>query len=1050
MPALTVQNPDLQVSSINVSDVVNPNNTVPVQWSVRNNGPGNLVNRSFKDYFYVNGERIYEANVTSVSIPVGDSIVRTAMLRIPCVSGNTLELTVSTDVENRVMEAVEANNGKTVTVGINTPDLIVSGVSPVVEQSATNVSLWSGTTAELSYNVVNNGDAPAVLSNVKDIIYFSTTPDSYQLSDTIYTNVHNLNLAIGEIATYTCAVNIPNGISGTYYYHVVCNADHALCESGAVSNNVGTSAAVEVQLSPSPDLVVSDVVAPAAAYIGTEITLTYTIQNQGTAALNNTRVAHKFYYSNNPNTYNEFNCLYTTYNNLTIEPNGSQTCSVNLTMPFGMTDGNYFIHILTDADDLVYEHNGEDNNKGHSNMMSLTTYHIDLQLVQLDGPTEMQWGQSATYTMRIRNNSSLPTLYRRWQDAIYLSTDNVLQNTDQLVQAVTHTTVVNSGAEYEVDIRVTIPYGTPSTVYLIAIADYQNINADVNISNNILIQPLTISSRPTPDLAVSEVELLDAVIAGQPTRIAYKVTNVSSEIDIVNETWNDKLFVSYNATYENVDVQLLNKDRRNISLAYNEFYRDTLTFAVPMAYNGDLYLLMMANANNNPFEIVRDNNTVAVPVNVTLPLPGDLVVTNVACEDLIISGQILHANWIIQNIGDNTLVGNGLRSLLYVSADTVFDANDRLLGRVTTDNVNLPVDATMQQSLNVRLSGLAAGEYYLIVKTDVTNAFNEVSNDNNTGHSLYPFEVTIRPLPFNENVYDTLINDEVSDYMLTVGDQRNQTVRIHVASEDSLLGAVNMIYATHNAMGNNLNYSYSTIGQYTANSELYIPSTLQGFYGVNIYGTTPTNNPQNVVVRADILPFELRAVDDDHGGNTGRVTVELTGSRFRPDMIVTMRRGNEVITADSIIYVNYYQVFAQFDLTGHTPGTYDVSAVNFCEGEAVLVNGFTVEDGQPSGLSYNLLFPNSPRPNRNVVMMLEFGNIGNIDLHDQVLEITSIGGCPIALTPEGLTLHQTVLRVPLSIDGEPQGLLRPGSYGTLNIYGYSSNALIFTIKPVVE
>ena len=187
-------------------------------------------------------------------------------------------------------------------------------------------------------------------------------------------------------------------------------------------------------------------------------------------------------------------------------------------------------------------------------------------------------------------------------------------------------------------------------------------------------------------------------------------------------------------------------------------------------------------------------------------------------------------------------------------------------------------------------------------------------------------------------------------------------------------GAVNMIYATYNNMGNNLNYSYSTIGQYTANSELYIPATLPGYYGVNFYGSTPTNQPQNVILRADILPFELIAVNDNHGGNTGVVTVELTGSRFRPDMEVCLRHGHEVICADTLIYVNYYQAFAQFDLTGRTPGVYDVSAVNFCEGEAVLAEAFTIENGQPSGLAYNLLFPSSPRPNRTVVMMLEFGN----------------------------------------------------------------------------
>ena len=308
--------------------------------------------------------------------------------------------------------------------------------------------------------------------------------------------------------------------------------------------------------------------------------------------------------------------------------------------------------------------------------------------------------------------------------------------------------------------------------------------------------------------------------------------------------------------------------------------------------------------------------------------------------------------------------------------------------------------------------------------------------------------MTIRPLPFNTDVADILVNNEVSDFMLNVEDNVNQTVRIHVTSADS--NSVNMIYVTYNDMGDNLNYTYSTIGQFTANPELYIPAIKPGFYGVNIYGSARSGNPQNVVVRADILPFELHSVNASHGGNTGEVTVELTGSRFRPGMIVSLRNDTEEIVADSLIYVNYYQCFAKFDLTNHTPGVYDVVALNNCEGEAILHDGFTIENGVPSGLSYNLIFPSSPRPNRNVVMLLEFGNTGNVDLHDQVLEITSIGGSYIALTPEGISQHRTVLQVPLSIDGEPEGLLRPGSYGTINIYGFTAGALLFTIKPVEE
>lgn len=1047
-PALTVLSPDLTVTSIELPDVIHPNLPVRIQWTVRNDGPGNVVSRSFTDKFFFNGNLLYTANVRDVNIPVGESIVRYATVQIPCVVNNTAELTITTDVDNQVLESNENNNSMTVNMALSTPDLVLSGVSPIISANNTNGVLWSGNPAELSYTVTNSGELAIAGTSMTDKVYFSNSATSYQASDLIYTNVHSVNLGVGESGTYLCTVTIPNGISGNYYYHVVINANDSICEGANTGANENASEAVEVMLSPSPDLVITEVTAPSQVYIGAGFQLTYTIQNQGTAAINQS-VVQKFYYSTSATAYDTLKLLATTNDYLNLAVNASVTNVLNVTMPINVNVGNYYIHMVTDANDQVYEHNGENNNHNRSASVHASTYQLDLQLTQVEGPDVMQWGQTATYTLHVRNNTNLPTLASSWDDVIYLSTDDVLQNSDRLMQSVRHTTVLEGGAEYEVEIQVTIPYGTPSTAYLIAITDFNNDNPDVNINNNILTKTLTINSVPTPDLAVSDVVVLDDVYAGQPARLAYKVTNVG-EVSIAQQTWNDKLFVSYNNTYENIDVQLLSKERLQMTLAPNEFYTDTLIFTVPLPYNGDLYLLMMANASNNPYEVVQDNNTGAVAVNVILPLPGDLVVTEVSCERTVVSGQMLHATWTIQNIGDNALGGNGLRSLVYISTDTTFDANDRLLGSVTTNNVSLPIDATMQQSLSGRISGLAEGNYFLIVKTDVTNAFNEVSDNNNTGYSARPFLVTIRPLPFNTDVHDTLVNDVVSDYVINVGDQVNQTVRVHINSEDSALGAVNMIYATYNNMGSNLNYSYSTIGQYTANSELYIPATQPGYYGVNIYGSTPTNQPQNMIVRADVLPFELMGVHDNHGGNTGVTTVELTGSRFRPDMTVCLRNGNEVICADTLIYVNYYQAYAQFDLTGRTPGVYDVSAVNFCEGEAVLSNAFTIENGQPSGLSYNLLFPSSPRLNRNVVMMLEFGNIGNVDLHDQVLEITSIGGSPIALTPDGLNQHRTVLRVPLSIEGEPAGLLRPGSYGTLNIYCYTSGALIFTIKPVEE
>lgn len=1033
----TVLLPDMEVTDIQVPDTVDPNVVTRVTWTVRNNGPGNVVGRHFTDRILYNGEQVYTANVTNINIAAGDSMVRSANVQLPCTQGDAT-LSAVTDVTENVLESDENNNTLSVPLNILTPDLTVTGVSLSDE-------LWSGTPVAVTYTLVNNSDMP-VSGTVTDRIYFSQQAVDYADGDLAGAHTHALTLAPGESETFTFTVNVPNGISGQYYCHVNGNATGSVCETNP-DNNFGHSAAVNVQLSPWPDIVVTNVMVEGPVNLGGTFPLEYTIANQGTAPLNYAGANTKFYYSTSATQYDSNHLLLTQMDYLNIPVGGEETFTANLTLPVNEAPHLYYIHVVADATDLIYEHTGESNNTAVSNGFLAAVYQLDLMAVEIDGPDEVEWGQTATYRLHVRNNSAVPTLAHQWKDAMYVSADQVLQDIDHLVQLINHQTTLNAGDDYWVNFTVTIPYGTPATAYLLGFADFNNNNQDINLFNNSVVKAITVSSVPTPDIAVTEAVLLDDVVAGQPTQLAYTVTNVGEQA-INQQTWRDKVFLSANSTYGSEDIELITKPCQNVTLAQGDSYSDTLTFAVPLPYSGSMYLILKANANNNPYEVNTDNNTVALPVNVILTDPGDLVVTDITSESIVQSGSLLHVSWNVQNIGDNLLEGNGLRSLLYISTNTVFDANDRLVGNVVTPSIQLNPGDMVAQTLECRISGLAEGEYYLIVKTDVTNAFYEVDETNNTGCSLEPFAVTIRPLPFNTDVADVLYNDAPSDFKMDVGDNLNQTVRIHLTSEDSLAGAMNMIYATYNGMGDNLNYTYSTIGQYTANPELYIPSTKAGYYGVNVYGSTPAGDEQNAVIRADILPFELRSVDADHGGNNGVVTVELTGSRFRPDMRVCLRNAGDTICADTLLYVNYYKAFARFDLTGRTPGIYDVSAENFCEGESVLTDGFEIQEGVPNGLAYNLIFPSAPRPNRNVVMMLEFGNTGNLDLHDQVLEITSMGGSPIALTPEGVLLGNTVLLVPLNIEGQPQGLLRPGCYGTINLYGYTSGGLVFTLKPV--
>ncbi len=1032
--------PDLAVTSVILPDTVTLGSTMRVRWTVKNIGPGDVIGRSFQDRVNWGTETLYNASLSNITLNAGDSIVRNAVVSVPCNATTPGAVSVTTDVTNQITEAgATTNNTKAAYLGIVTAaDLVVSVVSPTD-------SLWSGTTMPLRWMVTNQGNADVTNQTVTDRIYLSQSAASYNLSDSVGRYSTYRNLAMGETDTIDGYFTVPNGLSGNYYLHLVTNATGTVCESES-ANNASHTTVLPVYLSPWPDLTVSNVIAPDEVNIGEAITIQYKLSNIGTATLTDQPVSSKIYYSTSSTTYSTTRLLYTHTTQVSLPVADTVQLSATFAVPSTVTAGNYYILVVADANNDIYEHTGENNNTAHSAPMRVKVYPLDLAAYDLQGNRTVQWGEQVHQRLVVKNNSTVPTLSAVWKDAVYLSSDPILHNSDIQLHTSEHRTQLLPDSTYQIDFTFTVPMGTPASPYLIAVTDENANNPDINMANNVFTKQITVSSVPTADLVVSDFVILsDTVISGQTAKASYKVSNVGT-VPLVPSTWTDKVFLSYNSTLESSDVEIGSLLQNRDTIAPNQYYYDTIDFTVPLPVEGNVNLIIKANASNTVFESVTDNNVAVAATTVALPLPGDLVVADIDAADSVVSGSRLHVTWNVRNIGENTLTGNGLRSLVYLSSDTIFDATDKLLGMTESNNIILPQNGALQQSLSARVAGLPEGDYHLIVKTNVRNAFNELNHDNNTTYSAFAVRLVIRVLEFNTPTTDTLINDQVSDFRLNVGTHRNETVRIHISSADSLNGAVNMIYVSHNTVGDNLHYDYSTIGQYTGNPELYIPATLPQYYGINLYGSTPTGTTQAVVVSADIIPFELRSVSPSMGGNTGPVTLELTGSRFRPDMQVWMAGVSDTLYPDTVIYVNYYKSFATFNLSGKDTGLYDVAVLNHCEGEAILANAFQIVPGVPDNLGYNLIFPASPRPNRNIVMTLEFGNVGNVDITGAVLRVTSLGGAWISRTPEGLNDHQTSILVPLTIEGEPDGLLRPGAQSTIPIYGYTGGTLIMTVE----
>ena len=1028
--------PDLIVSSVQFENSLSVGDTLHIQAYIKNVGQG-IAYGYVNTRFNTGGTWIDKG--LQCNLAPGDSALVTCLLKQPCVSTTQGELIIQSANVYQMQESNENNNNKTIPFTINRPDLTATAINFADTG-------WSGTTLPVSFNLSNTGSV-AVNDSVELAMYISTSSTSYTATaaNRVMNSRDLLYIASDSSILLNKNITLPNGIQGDYYLHLVLDVANIVCESNELNNVVHSTSPIHVNLSPYPDLIVRNLVVPDTLSVGQTVPFEFNLINQGIAAAQGNLMTKIFM------------SLGSTYNSAPLVEVASLQQTVNIAVddtlpvivsgmiPTNSSAGFYYFYAVTDYTNALYEHTGENNNTVRSSLTFVQLYPLDLQIDSISGPSSVDWGQRVTYTMTVTNNTLVSTSAQQWVDHLYITEDGAIR-VNMSHEDQNHSQPLLPGESYQVNFEVTIPYGSPSTLYLVGICDFNRSNPDINLVNNQLVKPITVNAVPTPDLQVSDVDVIGDVVSGQPFHLAYTVTNVS-ETPVALQRWADRISLSYVASLNSTSQQLL-LTSQEMALPSGGSYRDTVEVTIPLPNSGMRYLLVQANAQLNFYETVQENNMVAVPMNIMLPPPGDLIVSRIAKPDTVVSCTNTTFQWTVSNIGTNDISGRGLSSLLYLSSDDAFSSNDRLLGRVNVSQINLTPGDTLAQQLIARISGVSEGNYYLIVKTDVRNAFYEDDENNNSTVTMLPFYVKVRELPFNTPIVDTLYNGEPNDYKINVGNHRNETVRIHLESNDSLHGAVNMVYVSHNKVGDNLSYNFSTIGQYTANPEIYIPSTRAGNYGVSLYGSVPSGSLQVVTVTADILPFELRSINPTEGGNTGKVTIEMTGSRFRPDMKVWMLHQGDTLFADTLIYSSYYQAFARFDLKGADTGYYSMGVLNYCEGEAMLTDVFHVTEESPDGLLYHMVFPTSPRVNRTISMMLEFGNTGNVDIVAPVLEVQSVGGTYIALTPEGLADHATTLLLPLTIEGEPEGLLRPGTYGTVTIYGYTAGSLVFAIKQV--
>lgn len=1053
---IQINRPDLVVLNMNIPSSFNTGQTLTIDWKVKNAGQGNLINKKWMDKIYLSKYQIFnidsvkEISSASYIVPqlIGsDSIQKSLTFILPNTLTDNYYLYIYTDAKDTIYEGGNENNNtlrSATTIAVANPNLIVSNVNNVTSAN-------SGQSIDVEWSTKNIGNGKLYFSNISDKIYLSSSPNFYNDSVTLIgTKNYNATLLTNDSINNLMSVNIPNGISGNFYIFIHTNFNQAVYEGGFNNDNKNKGSQLTVSLSPWVDLKVLSLLVPDSITPAESYAISFVVKNNGTTSSSGLSWTDKLYISQFPDFDTSAILLSTFLQSQNLSVNSTYQNNFSSVLPITYASGYYFIYAQADVNNSVYEYLYENNNMIRSNAIFIKPYPVNLAITSFTVPDSVNSGEEMLVHWSVINNSNKVTLPAFWYDAIYLSTDTIWNpGSDILLKEFKQNGPLQPNTSFVNNQSVLIPNGLSGNYYMIMIADYVNVNNELVTSDNRILkrnnnQPVTIKIKltPAPDLAIDYFTAPQQCTSGQPFKVYFKVKNQGAGPTIIGN-WTDKIYLSQDFNIGNGDVELGTHNYNKGILAVGQYYIDSLTINTPVSSSGNYILIFKTDFSNVVFEHVYENNNNSNAFIISIqPPPADIVVRNISAPLSLMVDKMDTIKWSIQNIGTNPANGY-IKDMVYLSSDTIWDVNDKAIGSYY-DYVNLPSLGSQTRSIYAKIPGVAVGDYNILVRSDILNSIYEVNDTNNTSYSNQTSYVDMKRLQFNTFRNDTLNNNTDLYYLIEVPDSLKGETMLSVLKADSINGS-NEMYLKFDQLSTRLSYDYTHMYPYLGNQELLVPYLFKGNYYMMLYGRTLVSNKQQIKVKPEILKFDVRSINANKGGNTGKITVLIDGSKFNAYMKVRLAKGNDTIYADTLIFVNLTKVYVRFNLKNAVPGMYNVIVEHLCEGTIVIPNGFEVKNGTPNFLSVNAVAPNNVRIGRTASFTVEYANLGNTDIVAPAIDIKSYTTSPIALTTSGLSSNSKLLHIPLQIAGEPANILRPGVTGSVVIYTFTSGGLGFTI-----
>jgi hypothetical protein len=553
---IMVNRPDLAITQVVAPDNTIGGNEINIAYTVRNTGPGGIFNAVRRDLLYVSNSPGFDVatatylNQNIITTNLGSNAETNHSFRHNFAPGTQgvryLHIIINFDSTFRESNYVNNLTHRHVNISEATPaDLLVSNLQlPDTLRAFKN--------NRISYTITNTGSAAAI-GPWTDNIFLSCSPTfNPSTSYLLMSRQQQRNLSPG--ASFTDEFDVAphpayqyHGCFGTndetnVYIHILANANGNVFE-GSLSANNTTSSGIKRFNNTHVDHIVTKVTAQHAGTVGRGYQVNWQVLNIG---LMPTEGGWNSSYSGwydavyfSPDSVLNENAVFAGWKLLNNRINTGQFYleQTNIIVP-KLATGQYYVHVKTDLYNGI---SAEINKSNNSNLFRLANGEpVKVNIEQLPlpdlipqihtAPATGATGQPIEINFRISNDGAGATFPNTWTENIWLSTDLIPNNAnDLLLSTRTRTSGLQVGENYSGTITTNIPSNVAAGNYILILqTDGGKAVIEISEENNLAFSPIAIFTPPGSDLIVQQVNHPDTAWLGHPiNNVNWQVQNVS-------------------------------------------------------------------------------------------------------------------------------------------------------------------------------------------------------------------------------------------------------------------------------------------------------------------------------------------------------------------------------------------------------------------------------------------------------------------------------------------------------------------------------------------